>query len=54
MTTAILGVARSMLARFETLIETAIASSLIEGLEFITYLTLPFILPFLVMYLSSI
>tara|TARA_Y100001935_G_C17275898_1_gene494643 strand:+ start:1077 stop:1244 length:168 start_codon:yes stop_codon:yes gene_type:complete len=52
MTTAILGVAKSMLMRFENLIETAIVSSLIEGLEFITILTLPIILPFLIMYLS--
>ncbi len=52
MSTAILGIAKSMLVRFENLIETAIASSLIEGLEFITYLTLPLVLPFLIMYLS--
>ena len=53
MTTAILGVAKSMLARFEILIETAIVSSLIEGLEFITILTLPLLIPFIIMYLST-
>ncbi len=54
MTTAILGVAKSMLARFEILIETAIVSSLIEGLEFITILTLPLLIPFIIMYLSTV
>ena len=54
MTTAILGVGKSMLARFEILIETSIVSSLIEGLEFITILTLPLLIPFIIMYLSTV
>ena len=54
MTTAIVGVAKSMLAKFEILIETAIVSSLIEGIEFITILALPILIPFIIMYLSTI
>ena len=53
MTTAI-AVAKSMLAKFEDLIETAIVSSLIEGIEFVTILTLPILIPFIIMFLSTI
>ena len=53
MSTAI-SVAKSMLIRFESIIETAIISSLIEGIEFLTILTLPILLPFIIMWLATI
>ncbi len=53
MTTAITEIAKSMVVKIETIIETKIISMLIEALEFLTLLTLPILLPFGIMILSG-
>tara|TARA_B100001989_G_scaffold240815_1_gene206210 strand:- start:538 stop:708 length:171 start_codon:yes stop_codon:yes gene_type:complete len=49
MTQAILGIAKSMVARYENIIETKIISMLKEAVEFLTLMLLPISIPFLIM-----
>ncbi len=52
MTTAILKVAKSMVSEIESIKEAAIISKIIDAIEFLTLLTLPILLPFVIMYLA--
>ena len=52
MTTAVLRIAKSMVSEIENLRRSEIVSKLIDGVEFITLLTLPILLPIGIMYLA--
>jgi len=54
MTTAVLKIARSMVSEIEHLRRSEIVSTLIDGIEFITLLTLPILVPFGIIYLSLV
>ena len=51
MTTAIIGIAKSMVGRFEDLKEVLPRAT--EAIEFLTLLTLPILLPFGIMWLAT-
>jgi len=53
MTTAVLRIAKSMVSEIENLRRSEIVSKLIDGVEFITLLTLPILLPIGIMYLAT-
>ena len=53
MATAIIGVAKSMVGRFENLREILPRKRIIEAIEFLTLLLFPILLPFGIMYLAS-
>ena len=53
MTTAIIGIAKSMASGFENLRAAEITSKIIDGLEFVFLLTLPFLLPFSIMFFTK-
>tara|TARA_Y100000996_G_C22503921_1_gene635571 strand:- start:550 stop:720 length:171 start_codon:yes stop_codon:yes gene_type:complete len=52
MTTAIRNIAKSMVSEIESIKEAAIISKIIEAIEFIALLSLPILLPFIIMYLA--
>ena len=52
MTTAVLRIAKSMVSEIEHLRRSEIISKLIDGIEFITLLTLPILIPFGIIFLS--
>lgn len=55
MTTAILGeIAKSVASEFENLRAAEITSKIIDGLEFVFLMTLPFFLPIIIMFLASL
>lgn len=53
MTTAVIKLAKSMVSEIENLRRSEIVSKLIDGVEFITLLTLPILLPIGIMYLAT-
>jgi hypothetical protein len=53
MTTAVLRIAKSMVSEIQNLRRSEIVSKLIDGVEFITLLTLPILLPIGIMLLAT-
>ena len=53
MSTAILGVAKSMVSGFENLIETKVVRRIYEVAEFVLLLTFPLLMPIGIMYFSQ-
>ena len=52
MTTAVLRIAKSMGSEIENLRRSEIVSKLIDGVEFITLLSLPILIPFVIIWLG--
>ena len=52
MTTAVLRIAKSMVSEIENLRRSEIVSKLIDGVEFITLLSLPILIPFVIIWLG--
>ena len=53
MTTAVLRIAKSMVSEIENLRRSEIVSKLIDGVEFITLLSLPILIPFGIIWLGT-
>ena len=53
MTTAVLRIAKSMVSEIENLRRSEIVSKLIDGVEFLTLLTLPILIPFGIIYMGT-
>ena len=54
MSTAILGVAKSVVSEFKNLLETKVVRRIYDVAEFILLLIFPFLMPFCVIYFSTL